>query len=144
MYKRQITDWADGDILSATKLNQVVDNLEHLWALVQSVNPPREVHSLTDSDGSGTGIDFTIVHKHNNLYYYLPISQGTVEDIEIKYDTTMLFTTGTDQSNPYVFTGTIDLSALGFTIGQQYGLHIGFSSDGGVATLEISKIYEHP
>ena len=49
-----ITDWADGDILSATKLNQVVDNLAHLWALVQCVNPPREVHSLTDSDGSGT------------------------------------------------------------------------------------------
>ena len=139
-----ITRWVDGDILSATRANQVVDNLEYLWALVQSVNPPREVHSLTDSDGSGTGIDFTIVHKHNNLYYYLPISQGTVNDIEIKYDTTDLFTSGTNQSNPYVYTGTIDLSGLGFTIGQQYGLHIGFSSTGGVATLEISKIYEHP
>lgn len=141
-----ITDWADGDILSATKLNQVVENLEYLWALTQSVNPPRSTDSITAGDGGNASVRLVITHRHRYLYFYLPMGQGTADDFGISYDATDVYTDGTDRATPYVYEQTVDLAPFGFTVGQVYTITISIGGEpgSGVNTLGITKIYEHP
>lgn len=141
-----IADWADGDILSATKLNQVVDNLEYLWALAQSVNPPRPVDTVTAGDGADGSETMVITHRHRYLYFYFSISQGTFDDMSVSYGATTVFSDATDRSNPYVYEQTIDLDPFAFTVGQTYTIHIDVGGEPGSAsnTLQLTKIYEHP
>ena len=141
-----ITDWADGDILSATKLNQLLDNIEYLNGRVQTSNPARVELNADVGDGESKTLFMEIVHLHNNLEFDMAVTLGTIAEVDIRYDATTLWSDHTDHSNPYTYSGTENISADGLTIGQLYQVRIVVKGKTGSASnsLVVRKISEEP
>ena len=141
-----ITDWADGDILSATKLNQLLDNIEYLNGRVQTSNPARVELNADVGDGESKTLFMEIVHLHNNLEFSMAVTLGTIAEVDIRYDATTLWFDHNDRNNGFTYSGTENISADGLTIGQLYQVRIVVKGKTGSASnsLVVRKISEEP
>jgi hypothetical protein len=109
------------DVLTATNLNILSDDLAYLHGYVSGANPAMtSVELAVDGDAY-----FIIRHLHR----YLRISYRCNADIKIWYDATEVYHDGTpDGVNE---TRYADLNALGLTVGQLYTVKATLDSDGG-------------
>lgn len=136
--------FADNTILSAAQLNILSANLEYLWERAQQTNVARQIPQISVGDGDETETSLVIVHKFKTLEYRIAMTQGTFDDFAIQYDSTTVFTDGDDRSNPYVYTGTVDLTSFGLTVGQVYRIRVSAGGEPGSAvnTARIDLMQE--
>lgn len=136
--------FADNTILSAAQLNILSANLEYLWERAQQTNVARQIPQISVGDGDETETSLVIVHKFKTLEYRIAMTQGTFDDFAIQYDSTTVFTDTNDRSNPYVYTGTVDLTSFGLTVGQVYRIRVSAGGEPGSAvnTARIDLMQE--
>lgn len=123
--------FSDGAILSAAQLNILSEDIAWLYERAQQVNVARQPLSISVGDGDEEEVSAAIRHKFNTLEYRIAMSGGTFDDLSIQYDSTTIFTDTNDRSNPYVYSGTIDLTSFGFTVGQVYRVRISAGGEPG-------------
>lgn len=132
--------FVDGNVLSATQLNTLSANQEWLYEQAARVNVPQEPMILSVGDGANGEIRRVLRHKFNTLEYDIRCTSGTIDDMSIRYDSTTLYSDGTDRNNPYTWSGTIDLTSNGFTLGQVYTVRVLISGEPGSGTNNIEVI----
>lgn len=138
--------FADNTVLSATQLNALSACIEYLWEMAQQTNVARQIPMISVGDGDETETSLTIIHKFKTLEYRIAMTQGTFDDFAIQYDSTTVFTDTNDRTNPYVYSGTVDLTSFGLTVGQVYRIRISAGGEPGSAvnTARVDLIQEIP
>lgn len=126
--------FSDGAILSAAQLNILSEDIAWLWERAQQTNVGREIPSISVGDGDEDEISVAIVHKFKTLEYRIAMTAGTFDDLTIQYDTTTVFTDSNDRSTPYVYSGTVNLTGFGLTLGQVYRIRISAGGEPGSAS----------
>jgi hypothetical protein len=141
--------FADGDYLTAANLNILSDDVEYLHARVHQVNTG---FLLIDfSPGSGvTEIQTVHALRHfsNTFRWRAEVTVGTIDDLVIRYvDSAGTATNlnlgvgGVNPSAPYVWTGTKDITSLGFTVGDYYEIKVEVTGQTGSATNALQFYY---
>lgn len=107
-----------GQILTASQLNVLGEDMAYLQGISLAVNPPVAL---------GHGIEsfvwrYLIVHRHNTLHCKYHITGGPAQKVNIKYNGVLLEPTpetGTSNEN-------YNLSSLSLTVGQPYTIEIDY------------------
>lgn len=138
--------FSDGSVLSATQLNALSGNQEYLYEQATRVNVPSPIMSLQVGSGEDGEILRVIRHKFKTLEYTINCMAGTIDDMSIRYDATTVYSDDDDRSNPYQWTGTIDLTPFGFVQGQVYGIRVSAAGEpgSGVNRIEVITLQEIP
>lgn len=131
--------FADGDYLTAAKLNILSDDVEYLYGRSLQVNPGFVVKYVNDSDNSNDTVSgWSILHVSNTLRYRLLITGG-VDYVYIRYNGTTVATKTTIGT----FNETVSVAALGLTVGDIYPLSVTIRADPGeLATCEVQYLGE--
>lgn len=113
--------FATDDILTASNLNIISNNLEYLHGFVSGVNPGMASIELT-VDGDAFG-----VIRHMQRYFH--VVYLCQDDIRIYYDANEIFHDGAPNGT-IADSAIIDLNSEGLTIGQLYTVK--FTMDSGI------------
>lgn len=133
---------ADGDILYAAHLNLLSDNVEYLYGLVNQTNAGTYAYELGPGDGATeTAAKWVIRHKTNTFRYDIRVETGTIDSLTIKYASTVIYNDGADRSNPYTYSGTVDLTSFGFTVGTWYVISVVADGEPGSA-INSCRVYD--
>lgn len=116
--------FTDGNILTATQLNTLSDNQEYLYGIATQTNVPFYGHSFGVNNESSEIWYWSIRHKYETFLYDVRVDLGTISQVQIKMGGIAIFTDATDHNNPYTYSGTIDLTSHGFTVGTWYTLSV--------------------
>lgn len=83
-------------------------------------------------------------HRSNTFRYHLVMTNGTIDALRIKYNSTTIYTDSNDRSNPYVYAGTVDISSHGFTVGDYYIITVEIDGEPASAdnTLRVYDVRE--
>jgi len=100
--------FTDGNILSASQLQILVDNADFLWNLVSGVNIPFTGDALTANGQSRT---YTFRRQGRYLHYSFEMTTGTSDELDIRIDGNIEYTDATNRTAPYSCSGYIDLTA---------------------------------
>lgn len=116
--------FSDGNVLSATQLNTLSDDLTYLYGVSQAINAP--VLSMYSA-----GISLT---SSNNLWYFryqLPYLHYKCRCVDYGINDFAIYINGvkryedlTDYTPSHTYQSYIDLSALGLTLGNLYSIYI--------------------
>lgn len=120
--------FADGDYLTASNLNILSDDIEHLHGLAYQVNTGFFVQEITtDSGGYDTAGVWAVKHWSNTFRYIVNVTAGTIDEFLIYANgntSNVIYQDNTNRSNPYTWSGTADITALGLTVGAVYTIHV--------------------
>lgn len=137
-----ITPVADGDVLSATTLNNIRANIEYLQGVASGVNVGFQQVAIARE----TSQAYHVVHSYENLYVYATIPNSDTE-IQIYYDGDG--TVGNElvyeytPAGPETITANIDLTSFGYTVGSRYEVTVSCRDDGGTAgTIDLYYLAE--
>lgn len=140
-------DFADDDVLTATNLNKLSDDLEFLHGLITGVNVPfRSVDWGTDVD-PGT-YTWRIRHLGRYLHYKIVMTSGEHDDLVLYYDDDNVFQDAGHQVAPYTWSGVLDLHDTGViastpTIGETYAITFEFTwQEGETGGASIWYLFE--
>jgi hypothetical protein len=140
--------FADGNYLLATDLNKLSNNVEHLYAKAHQVNTGCLLIDFNPGSGvTETKTPYAYRHFSNTFRYRAEVNVGTFDALVIKYKasggstTTVLNDGGTNPSAPYVWTGTVDISSMGFTVGDYYEIQIEATGQTGSSTNALQVFY---
>lgn len=124
--------FAAGNILTASQLNILRDNIEYLYGLAAGANIPFTGEMLT---GSGESRRWTFRHRSRYLHYQMRQMNGTSDELDIRMgpSNTIVYTDATNRSAPYTWSGYLDLEATAFlpTIGDFYTLYVEYDFTSG-------------
>lgn len=117
---------ADGAVLPASVLQGLADNAAFLYSLVAGINTPFSADTLTGAASPESSRSWTFRHTGRYLHYQLRLTDGTTEQVEILIDEVQEFVDTTDRTDPYVFSGYIDLNGIGSppTLGSFYSVRV--------------------
>ena len=121
--------FTDGNVLSASDLNTLSDNLAFLYGRLQGVNMPfNSLWAVNTSLSSGNN-GWTIRHMHRYLHYSLTLHSGDidgVDDLSIYYDgnETVVESSPTALGTPQTWSGYIDTNSYGLTVGNYYLIYV--------------------
>lgn len=122
--------FADGDVLSATDLNVLADDLEYLKGVLDGSNI---VHMMRTTTIDATW-QYYIRHTHDYCHYYIKQTVGDSDEISIKYYDSggslvaTVLTDATNRSATYTWQGSGDVSAL--TVGTYYRVDVAIALTG--------------
>lgn len=136
-----------GNVLSAANLNNLSDNIEFLYGVTRQTNPATQMVEIIAGDGAtATAAKWAIRHKTDTLKFHMTMTNGTIDAMRIKYGSTTVYTDSNDRSNPYVYTGTTDISGLGLTVGTWYVVTVEIDGEPASAnnTLRVLDLREIP
>lgn len=130
---------ADGDILYAAHLNLLSDNQAFLYGAVLQTNPGFFAWELTPGDGATqTAIKWVIRHKTNLVRFDMRLTQGSLDDIAIKFGAGVVFSeTLGSRSAPYTYSATVDIAALALVVGTWYAVSVVAT---GLAGSAVNKV----
>lgn len=140
--------FSDGDYLTASNLNVLSDDIEYLYGLAHQVNTGSLLIDFTP--GSGTTEIQTVHflrHFNNTFRYRAEVVQGTIDSLIIKYvnsagtPVTIFNDGGTNPSAPYLWAGTVDLTAFGFVVGDYYEIRVEVTGQTGSSTNAVQLYY---
>lgn len=117
--------FTDGNILTATQLNTLSDNQEYLYGIATQTNAPFYGHSFGVNNESSEDFSWSIRHKYNTFIYDMRVDLGTIDHATIKMGGITIVSVG-NANNPHTYSGTVDLTAHGFTVGTWYTLTVEF------------------
>jgi hypothetical protein len=113
--------FADNNVLSASQLNILSDDVEYLYGVVRQTNPETQMVEVAAGDSAtGDETKWAIRHKTETFKYRMDLVQGTADAVRIKYGSTTVFTDAADRSATYSYDGTVDLTSFAFTVGDWY------------------------
>jgi hypothetical protein len=93
------TTFADGNVLSASQLNVLSDDIEYLYGIVRQTNPATQMVEVAAGDSAtGDETKWAIRHKTETFKYRMDLVQGTADAVRIKYGSTTVFTDATDRN----------------------------------------------
>lgn len=137
--------FTNGNVLSASQLNILSDDIEYLYGVVRQTNAATQMVELVAQSGlTTTATKWSIRHRTNTLRYRMDVVQGTVDGVRIKFGSTTVYNNADDHSNPYTYNGTADLSSFGLTMGQWYIVTVEVDGEPGSSnnTLRVLDIRE--
>lgn len=142
--------FSNGNVLTAAQLNTLGTDIKFLneRALVPNTGFYSGTN-LESNSGSNTSRGlWNFIHVSNLLYYNIKLTQGTVDEVSIEVNGNEVFDYGFTQNAPYGWTGTVDMSALGWwasaplVVGTTYSINVKFRGSGSVSQLAIRYIGE--
>jgi hypothetical protein len=106
--------FVDGNVLSATQLNILSDDIEYLHGIADAHN----FGFAMRGGAASTTFDYYIRHKHRYLHYQYRIETHDANEVQLQYggvmiDADMVGSIGTHN-------GYYDLNSFGFTVGEWY------------------------
>ena len=120
-----------GNVLTATQLNILSDNLSYLYGVLQSPMHPFHVISISATDAANS---FYFRYRKRYLHYKSHVFTGsTVHGCSLWVNGTKVFEDTNDRGSEYVYSGYVDLtSGLSLTENNLYEVHwdLGASSGG--------------
>lgn len=133
--------FADGDYLTAAKLNALSNNQEHLYGMSRQVNPGFPMRVLNDSDNSTDTVTGGAVMHLTNTFFYRLYFTGTADFIYIRYNNVQIW--NVNNPTPGVLTGTVDIASLGLTIGAFYWMSVSTRAPAGqTSSVEVQRLCE--
>lgn len=119
-------NFSDGAILTATQLNNLSDNIEFLYGVVQGVNVPFSSLRTEGIELTSANNQWTVRHLHRYLHYRMRQITGTSSNVKIYYNGQTVFEDGGTRNAPYTWSGYIDLNSSpgGLTIGNVYDIYV--------------------
>lgn len=117
--------FADGETLSATKLNQLSDGVTYLNGLGAAPVVAAAVQAETVGSGGGGQTLYFWCHRHRHRYLHLRYWTDGGDDIKIYYGATQIFHDGDPDGGEYWITA-VDLDAVSGMVayGQPYELRV--------------------
>lgn len=111
--------FSDGNLLSASQLNALADDITFLAGIAGGVNIP----FLSEETGAGSGFSnvYKIRHLHRYLHYKIRQTASTSDSLEIRYNGDTVYSDGGDRAAPYEWSDSIDLDDTGIITGLTYG-----------------------
>jgi hypothetical protein len=137
-----------GNYLTASNLNVLSDDIEYLYSLAHQVNTGSLLIDFTPGSGT-TEIQtvYALRHFSNIFRYRAKVTVGTIDSLIIKYvnsagaPVTVFNDGGTNPSAPYLWTGTVDLTAFGFVVGDYYEIRVEVTGQTGSSTNALQLFY---
>lgn len=135
---------ADGDVLTASLLNQLADNCQFLAGIASQVNIPF-VAEETVAGGNFT-YKYRIRHMHRYFHYYIAQTASTSDNLDVKYDGTTVYNDGGDRTAPYAWSGYVDLDATpgGLVVGDFYEVYVSVTQKTGSGQTLLWFLLESP
>jgi len=112
-----------GNILTATNLNTLSDDIEFLYGLANGVNLGFDIGVFTVTAEK----TWYIQHKHRYLHYIYTVGSDPCNEIQVYYDATLVNETLSTAEGS--FSGYIDLNSFGFTVNQWYAVKWDYTRD---------------
>ena len=106
--------FTNGNILTATNLNTLSDDIEFLYGLAHGVNLGFDIGVFTVSAAK----TWYIQHKHRYLHYKYHVGSDPADAIHLDYGTELNVAEPSVAEGSY--TGYVDLNPYGFTVNQWY------------------------
>lgn len=104
-----IPSLASGDVLTATHMNILKNNIEYLYGLYSAYNTPFCGQTITSS-GVTNIYHFRYVHRY--LHYSATVTSGIGDDFKVYVNGNSEFHDGSNHSATYTYSGYIDLTAI--------------------------------
>ena len=117
--------WVDGEVLSATKLNQLSDGVNYLNGLGVVPAVVSAVQAETVGSGGGGQTLYFWCPRHRHRYLHLRYWTDGGDDLKIYYGSTLIFHDG-DPDGGENWIAAVDLDAVSGMVayGQPYELRI--------------------
>lgn len=120
--------FADGDYLTAAKLNILSDNTEHLRGIVYQVNTGFYVRDIEcSSAGFIEVLGWACKHYSDVFRYWMTVEAGSVDDVRIyagSNSSDELFRDTGVHNAGYTYGGTNGISGLALTPGDVYTITV--------------------
>lgn len=140
-----MTTFTDGEYLSAARLNDLKENIEYLWGLVNFVNTGFMVEEIICDDNSyAVRAKWAVKHYTNTFRYEVEVDQGTIGDFQIYvFGNTSwnIFTDNTEHGAGYKYSGTADITSLGIVVGTVYDVYIRVRGHTGSPVNQVTVYY---
>jgi len=136
--------FSSGNILTASDLNILSNNLDFLNDLLGGVNPAFAQVTLNNS-GSTSSL-FNQLHRAQYFHYNIQITSGTHDTLSISYNGTTVFSDAGSRTAPYTWQGYVDLNSNpgGLTLGNFYDVQFNFSwQSGGTGAGKVVFLGEY-
>lgn len=105
-----VTDFTDGDVLSASKLNQILSNVEYLYSISgDAINPG---FSTIDMALDAVYGNYYFRRTRRYLHYKISILTGDMDRLKINVNGNEEFNDGTNRTSGYDYEGYFDLDAI--------------------------------
>ena len=126
--------FTDGNVLSASQLNTLSDNLAFLYGRLQGVNVPFSSLKVVNKSLNSGNNGWTFRHMHNYLHYSLTLISGNIDDGDDltirRADTNAVLETvedsPTELGTPQTWTGYINLGSVwaALDVGDYYTVYV--------------------
>jgi len=123
--------FSSGQILTASDLNILSNNLDFLHGLLGNSNPS---FSQVTLNGSGSTVArFNQQHRAQFFHYKITITSGNHDTLSITYNGATIFSDQGSRVAPYTWQGYVDLNVNpgGLTLGNFYDVQVNFSWQSG-------------
>lgn len=114
--------FSDGNVLSASQLNILGDNIAFLHSIVSGVNQPFTGQTMT---GSGDSRSYTFRRQGRYLHFQCTNVTNDIDEFYIRIEGTREFSDASNHSGPYVYSDVIDLTTTTAApaVGDFYEVH---------------------
>lgn len=130
--------FVDSNVLLASQLNTLGDDIAFLYSKISGANIPFVCEET--AAGGGFTYVYKIRHMHRYLHYKMRQIASDSDSISIEYDNTTIYSDGGNRTAPYTWSGYIDLDSTpgGLTIGDDYEIqaHVAQVTGSGVTFLD--------
>lgn len=133
--------FADGNILTASQLNILSDDLEYLSGVTEAVNTPF-TGLITSLPLTSSNNLWRIRHQHRYLHYRIYSTSGTSDYVKVYYDGEVAYDDSGNRAGPHLWAGYADLDSVapGLVVGTYYDLWV--EADGDAWTLRVEFLGE--
>lgn len=130
---------ADGDVLSASYLNILGDNIEFLYSIVSGINIPFTGEQITTGNTRG----YTFTRQGRYMHYKFRLTAGDSDEVVLRIDGNTEYNDATNRASPYTWTGYEDLTLTTSNpaVGDEYEVIIQFTPNP-TGTLHLDYLIE--
>lgn len=111
--------FVDANVLSATQLNVLGDDLAFLYGLLKAPQPAMAVH-YANRDLTSANNAWKIRYRHRYIHYRALVVANTCNAISLWVNGTEYAIDATARGAPYTYSGYVDVNAQGLTEGTIY------------------------
>lgn len=128
--------FADTNVLSATQLNVLSDDLAFLYGILQAPQATFPSHFF-NQDLSITNNGWAFRYRHRYFHYRVRVTSNTIDSLHLFVNGTDYTIPGAPKSAGEYFTGYIDVNAQGLTVGSVYEFYFTTTGDSGIIEYVI-------
>jgi hypothetical protein len=118
--------FSDGSVLSASQLNILSADLEHLYGSLQGAQPAFPSHFF-NQDLTSVNNGWAFRYRNRYFHYRVKVLQNTCNNLYMVVNGTSYTIDTTTRTTPYTYSGYKDVNAQGLTVGTIYSMY--FTAD---------------